>query len=47
MDGFLTTCALIVMALPILSLVVIVPILLWRAIKFVFMLGGFVSPEDC
>jgi hypothetical protein len=47
MIDFLYVCALIVMALPMISLVVIIPILLWRALKFFLMLRGFVSPEDC
>ncbi len=40
-------CALIVVAWPLLSLVFIIPIMIFRAIKFGLMLIGLVSPEDC
>jgi hypothetical protein len=47
MLDFLVWCSATVIAWPILSLVIIIPIILFRLIKYGFMLMGFVSPEDC
>lgn len=47
MFDFLTSCAMTVIAWPILALIIVIPILLFRFFKYGLMLMGLVSPEDC